>query len=187
MFHSILAIVVTVAVVVLTGGIGLGVLLVADSASCSINIYWGCSSGGGGGGSTATVGASCSSAPNACGMTNIGTIVQTGAGTGSCNATPPPDSSCPVPTLPSGTGFYASPSTIGPGDSTTLHWNAENATTCTITGDNGFSYTGDTSGSIPTGMLAQTTTFTLTCSDGATGPSASASIKVLIDPHYQEI
>jgi len=158
-------------------------------------------SGGGGKGSTAiTVAAdavsscnatpppdsqcSCSSPANACGQTAVGTFDPSSA---SCNAATPSNSSCPAPGIPPGSGFSATPSTIGPNQTTTLNWSATNSTSCTITGDNGFSHTGGASGSVTTGTLTQTTTFTLVCEDGTGGPSASRTVKVIIDPHYQEI
>ena len=139
------------------------------------------SSGGGGGGGGAPARA-CSSAPNSCGQTNSGFIVG-----GSCNATPPPNSACPAPAIPPSNGFYATPLIVGTGKSSTLTWNATNSTACTITGDNGFSNTGASSGSVSTGALAATATFTLTCSNGAGGPQTSKSVKVIVDPHYKEI
>ena len=42
-------------------------------------------------------GASCTSAPNSCGMVNGGGTIQC---SGSCSASPPPDSQCPVTTTP---------------------------------------------------------------------------------------
>ena len=126
---------------------------------------------------------SCSSPANACGQTAIGSYDPNGT---SCNAATPPNNSCPPPVI-AASGFSATPSTIGPNQTTTLNWNTTNSTSCTITGDNGFSQTGGASGSITTGALTQTTTFTLVCEDGTGGPTASRTIKVIIDPHYQEI
>lgn len=129
---------------------------------------------------------SCTSPANACGQTVLGNYDASGA---SCNAATPPNSSCPPPVISSGigSGFWATPSTIGPNQTTTLNWSATNSTSCSITGDNGFSHTGGASGSATTGTLTQTTTFTLVCEDGTGGPTASRSIKVIIDPHYKEI
>ncbi len=135
-------------------------------------------SSGGGGGAAAQA---CSSAPNSCGQTNSGFVVG-----GSCNATPPPNSACPTPTI-TNNGFYATPLIVGTGKSSTLTWNATNSTTCAITGDNGFSNTGASSGSVATGALSATTNFTLTCSNGVGGPQTSKSVKVIVDPHYKEI
>ncbi|MDE2071305.1 MAG: hypothetical protein KGI70_01055 [Patescibacteria group bacterium] len=118
-------------------------------------------------------------------MTNLGSVVNNGNGTGSCNATPPPNSACPPPVI--GRNFYASPAPVGPGMSTTLTWSAANASACKIDGDNGFSNVGGSSGSVSTGPLASTTTFTLTCQNGGGGPETSASVRVAVDPHYQEI
>jgi len=152
---------------------------------CAIGLF--CGSGGNGGGGAdyqqVAVSSPCTSAPNSCGMTNNGTIQDSGV----CNATPPPNSSCPAPNIAQGAGFYSNPSFVAPGGQSTLVWNAANATACSISGDNGFSYSGDTSGSVPTGALSQTTAFTLVCNNGDEGPSASASLRVILDPRYQEI
>ncbi len=194
---TVFAIVVAVVLTAATGGLGAALFGVfaeplyagaATGVACAIGLI--CSSGGGGGGGGGTVYANdpCTSPANACGMTNAGTIVNNGNGTGSCSATPPPNSQCPAPSISPGPGFYATPSTLGTGGSATLTWNTANATDCVVKGDNGFSGGSSTgSGSAPTGALSQTTTFTLTCEDGAGGPKTSASIKVLIDPHYKEI
>lgn len=189
---SVIAAVVVAVVAVALGGVGVLLLAGANAIDCHINIFYGCSDNGGGGGGgasqTVTVGATCTSAPNSCGMTNLGTIVNNGNGTGSCNAAVPSDSECPAPQISQG-GFYANPSTVGVNGQTTLYWSSSNATACTISGDNGFSYAGGgASGSAPTGVLSQTTTFTLTCQDGGKdGPTTSATTRVIISPHYKEI
>ena len=174
---------------------------------CVIGLFCGSGSGGSTSYQQVAVNTPCTSAPNACNMTNIGSIVQTactgddgepsrasegpqalgGGSCGTCNATPPPDSACPAPAIESGPGFYANPAKVSSGGQSTLIWNAANATACSISGDNGFSYSGDTSGSVPTGALSQTTTFTLVCNNGDEGSSASASLRVILDPRYQEI
>ena len=136
-------------------------------------------SGGGSGGAAAQA---CSSTANSCGQTNSGFIVG-----GSCNATPPQNSACPSPNIPATNGFYPTPLIIGSGNSSTLTWNAANATACTITGDNGFSHSGTASGSVSTGALSVSTTFTLICSNGAGGPQISKSVKIIVDPLYKEI
>lgn len=102
-----------------------------------------------------------------------------------CSATPPSESQCQVP--PTTNYFHADPSTVGPDNTgTTLSWDTKNSQSCTVAGDNGFSYTSkkDTD-SVATGVLTQTTTFTLTCKNGSY--TTSKSIRVIVDPHYKEI
>ena len=136
------------------------------------------------GGGTVQGGApqACNSAPNACGMTNVGFIQG-----GQCNATTPPLSACPAPIIGT-TGFYAEPARVKSGTPSTLHWNVTNATVCSITGG-GLSFAGlGVSGQKPTNSITQQTTFTLTCQNGAVGsPSNQASAVVNIIPTYQEI
>ena len=181
---SVIAAIVMVAVFTVVAGPGAGF-----GIGCAVGLFCG-------GGSNDSSGAPatvqnndpCTSGANACGMTNMGFYVgDNNTGTAACNATVPPNSSCPPPTIAQGGGFYATPSTVGPNGQATLHWNASNSTSCSLTGDNGFSYSGDTSGSISTGALAQTTLFTLTCENGAGGSSTSASIRVTVDPQYKEM
>lgn len=258
-----------IATIILTGGIGLGILGLIDASSCTVNVFWGCGSNVGTNINGSTV---CASAPNSCGQRNVGTLTttyscpsgytqdfndnqqcysgtcgrdkngslvaprdkngavtgdcqiiaatqtqscsapppsnsscpapctsapnacgQTSTGTivnGSCNATPPSNASCPQPRILT---FYPTPSTIGPAGSgspsagkSTLTWQTNNTTSCSITGDNGFSANGGSSGSVQVSGLTQTTTFTLTCANGAGGPKLSRSVKVIIDPHYKE-
>jgi hypothetical protein len=196
---AVFAVVVAVVLTVATGGLGaaiFGALAeplyagIATGVACVTGIICGSGGGGGGGGGGQTVHANdpCTSPANACGMTNSGTIINNGDGTGSCSGTTPPNSFCPAPSITSGTGFYATPSTVGPNGSATLTWSAANTTDCVVKGDNGFSGGSATdSGSASTGPLTQTTTFTLTCEDGPGGPQTSSSLRVIIDPHYQEI
>lgn len=106
--------------------------------------------------------------------------------TKTCDATPPDNSSCPAAII-GANGFYASPSTVGQSGKTTLTWDSSNSDGCTISGDNGYSYSGAPSGSVDVTGLTQTTSFTLTCSAGAGGTSASKTIKVIVDPHYKEL
>jgi hypothetical protein len=155
-------------------------LLLNTLAPCSYNVFTNCVNNNGGAANSNQT--ACASAGNACGQRNSGYMVG-----GSCNATIPDNSQCPAPTIPPGSGFSATPSTIGVNGTTTLSWNTSNTTGCTITGDNGFTASGTGSGSVGTGPLTQTTTFTLTCVDGTDGPSSSASLRVIIDPHYKEI
>lgn len=156
---SIIAAIIATVVVILTGGLGLAILAVANSQICSINVFWGCSnnvaSSAGGGG---------------------GTVVPTTiAGTGT------------TPNISATNGFYAEPPQVAVGSSTTLYWNATDATTCVITNDAGVSTSGGGSGSVPTLPLDHSTIFTLRCENGTGGPTASANLRVIIIPHYQEI
>lgn len=114
-----------------------------------------------------------------------------------CDASPPSNASCPAPIINPDKGFYADPTLVTVGKNpdgtaqsgqTTLYWNTSNTTSCTIAGDNGFSYAStDQSGNAAATGLTQTTVFTLTCEDGAGGPTASKSIKVIVNPTYKEL
>lgn len=194
---------------ILAGGIVGGLL------ACAVGLI--CSTGGGGGGGGAPVTLQpnqCTSTPNSCGQATIGTVTYscppgytaasdpstclstsggsdqagaTVAATASCNATQPDNTQCPAPSI-AANGFTASPTTIGTNGTSTLTWQSSNTTSCTVSGDNGFiSGGGGSSGWVSTPALTKTTVFTLTCEDGSGGPTASRSVKVVVDPHYQEI
>jgi hypothetical protein len=192
------------------------VVAVVDYVSCDVNIVWGCHGGGFGGGRGGGGVQSCTSSANGCGMTNSGRIVggacnattpsntqcptctsgqnacgQTNSGNilgGTCSASTPPNSSCPAPAFGGDSAFFAQPSTIGVGMSTTLNWSVTNATECSVTGDNGFSALHKPiTGSISTGVVSVSTTFTITCQNGNGGPQGSKSIRVIVDPHFKEI
>ena len=205
-------------------GFGLVGLIIYDAVSCQLNILFssGCSSrsggsgGSGGSGSTSInsggsrgnkgggggqngggqpVGGSnpvsCRSvATNACGMHGQSFKLSDG----SCPATPPANSACPVPVINSSTGFYANPDRVRTGGATTLHWTVVNATICSLTGG-GLSLSGlGIIGTNPTSAINQKTEFTLTCQNGAAGPNgvvggptASATAVVNLVPAYQEI
>jgi hypothetical protein len=174
---------------ILTGGIG---LLILDAITCDFNVVFsgGCGSAGpsGGGGGSVTVNDPCTSAPNSCGMTNTGFLANSQSGSQLvCTASIPSDSECEPPTI-AAEDFYADPTILGLNMSSTLYWNVSgsDSTECTVTGTNGLSYSGEASGSVATGNLAQTTTFTLRCQNGS-GPESSASIRVIVDPRYREI
>ncbi len=124
----------------------------------------------------------CASSANACGQTNSGFYDASG---NSCNATPPSNASCPVPVI---AAFSASPKVVAKQGRSTLTWDVTNATSLTIVGDNGFSYTTNVlKGSVDSGALDTTTTFTLTPMDGEGGPEANQSAKVIVDPNIKEI
>ena len=166
---------------------GVASLFGVDFFSCSFNILFYCDSSGnviGSDGGGSVIQDACTSAPNSCGQTNTGFL----SGNGSvCSATPPPNSTCPTPSIGGG-DFYAQPSIIGVGMSSTLHWTASNATACTITSDNGFTpMTAGSSGSVSTGSITASGTYTLTCKNGDGGPQGSASIRVVVDPNFKEI
>jgi hypothetical protein len=71
--------------------------------------------------------------------------------------------------------FTASPSTLASGGgSSTLSWNAPGATSCSLTGGN--LNVGGTQGSVSTGPLTATTTFTLTCGNALAGTPAGTAL-----------
>ncbi|TSC68213.1 MAG: hypothetical protein G01um101456_719 [Parcubacteria group bacterium Gr01-1014_56] len=122
----------------------------------------------------------CSSAEaNSCGMRGNGFMVN-----GVCNATPPPNSSCPLPSFGS---FSADPSRVKSGNTTSLNWSVSNATVCSISGG-GLSLSNlGISGTRQTNAITQKTIFTLTCQNGVGGPSSSKEATVSIVPTYEEI
>jgi hypothetical protein len=82
---------------------------------------------------------------------------------------PPP----PAPTV----SLSASPATVNAGAASTLTWNASNATApCTASG----AWSGDrlTSGSVTTGALNNSSTYTLTCTGAGGTASASTTVTV---------
>ncbi|MBI2613056.1 hypothetical protein HYW59_04620, partial [Candidatus Kaiserbacteria bacterium] len=62
----------------------------------------------------------------------------------------------------------AIPSLVRTGETTNLHWSASNVTACTVTGDNGDSFTGTISPEPqgqPSSPINEQTTYTLSCED----------------------
>ncbi len=113
------------------------------------------------------------------GLTNDSTYTLTCTGTGgtanhSVTVTVTP---APPPEAPS-VSLTASPTTVAMNGSTTLSWNASNATSCTASG----SWTGDqaTSGSMQQAGLTNDSTYTLTCT--GTGGTANDSVTVTVTP-----
>lgn len=102
-------------------------------------------------------GDSCTSAPNACGMTAPGTIQCPGT----CDAVVPSDSLCITANI------SASPTSVILGDASTITWSSTNATSCTV---NPTGWSG-TSGSQSTGPITVSETYTLSC----TGPNGTDS------------
>ena len=122
-----------------------------------------------------------------CSCSGSASIGGGGTTAGWCSATAPPDSQCISPSI-GAQGFFASPRGFTePGGSSTLTWSATNATACSINGDNGFSHTGGLSGSVSTGPLSESTTFTLTCENTPGGPQTSKSLRVIVDTHWEEV
>lgn len=116
---------------------------------------------------------SCTSSANACGQTNAGVI----QADGSCSATTPPDSSCPVPSVT----MYVTTgdNSIDTGQSTTLSWESPDAVSCRWAGS-GESIASST-GSITTGVLTDTTAYQICCyyASGVCGPAAQVIVTVL--------
>jgi len=157
---SIIAAIIATVVVVLTGGLGLALLAGANAIFCSVDVFWGCNN-------------------------NVATSA--GGGGGGTVITTPIGSPGTSPTINETNGFYARPPQVPVNGTTTLYWNADNATTCVITNDAGVSTSGGGSGSVSTLPLDHSTIFTLTCENGTGGPTDSANLRVIIIPRYQEI
>ena len=89
-----------------------------------------------------------------------------------------PPAGTPLPTVT----FYANPSTIDNGQSSTLYWSSANATSCSEEpGTSGFS-TGagsPTKGSTSTGVLTTTTNYGLTCTGPGGSTTGHATVTVL--------
>ncbi|MDO8561891.1 MAG: hypothetical protein Q7S05_03635 [bacterium] len=83
------------------------------------------------------------------------------------------------------------PALVTSGDTIQVHWNVDNVTSCTVTGTNGDSWTGLSSGSAgkTSNPILGQTTFTLTCSayPGVTPPTFSESETANIIPIFQEL
>jgi hypothetical protein len=123
-----------------------------------------------------SVGGSCSSLPNSCGMTNSGTY----DASCSCSATAVPDSSCPTLTL------NANPARVRSGSSAQLTWSATGSiTSCTLTGTNGFSNSSLTGTNVDSGAITAQTIFTLSCSTGIGPKSVSDTVNLI--PSFIEI
>lgn len=78
----------------------------------------------------------------------------------------------PAPTV----SISASPTSVTSGGSSTLSWSSTNATSCTAS--NGWSGSKTTSGSVLTGGLYSSTTYTLTCTGPGGSTSSSATVTV---------
>ncbi|MDZ7670049.1 MAG: hypothetical protein U5Q16_11745 [Gammaproteobacteria bacterium] len=71
----------------------------------------------------------------------------------------------------------ANPEQIGENDAATLTWSSQGAEECTASG--GWSGTRPLSGTFETGPLAETTTYSLSCSNGSENALASVTVEVL--------
>ena len=96
--------------------------------------------------------------------------------------TTPTNMSCSPVVLPASVTLSASPTRVQSGNHTYLTWLGTNATSCTVTGTNGFSQTGKTGTSVDAGAITSQTTFTANCDSGA----ATAQVIVNIVPRYNE-
>ncbi len=68
------------------------------------------------------------------------------------------------------------------GGSTTLSWDGDQVTACTLTGTNGLSYTaGMDATAVPSGAITTQTTFTVSCDSGAATDKAIVNVNVDID------
>jgi hypothetical protein len=117
--------------------------------------------------------------------------VQTCASPGYCSAG---SSTCLYPAIsfnPNGsyTGhLQLVPNIVKQGESTHVHWNVSNAQSCTVTGTNGDSWTGEASPSNgqTSGPITSQTTYTLACTAYGTNPNINESRTVNVAPSYQE-
>ncbi len=87
--------------------------------------------------------------------------------------------------------LQAKPTLVRAGDTAQLYWGVVNATSCTITGSNGDSWSAASSGTAgqTSAPIVGLTTYTLTCASipGATPTSITESTTVKVIPTYQEI
>lgn len=166
---------------------GVAGLFGVDFFSCGFNILFYCDESGAvvgsqGGGGTVVIQDPCTSPANACGQTNTGFYDEDHT---ICSADAPANSTCPPPVIDTD-DFYANPAIIGINMSSTLNWSSANATGCSLSGG-GISTDVGTSGSMSTGAITQTTSYTLSCENGDGGPTSSQTVRVVVDPNYREI
>ena len=105
-----------------------------------------------------------------------------------------------VPTPGGFTGeLEARPSLVNQGNTSTLYWNVDNVTNCTITGTNNQQWTGadagcngsrcDMSAGKQTAVLQSQVTYTLACTafTGGVPPSLSGSVIINVTPLFKEL
>ena len=152
-------------------------------------------------------GVACVSEENSCFIVGHGTIDCDNE----CNATVPSVDVCPNPIIPSSTTDEGEDTNIGFRTSDNSYWvvkdktkilvwdNIENATTCTVSGPDDFTYTesyteeestsGTISGSTETPPIDRQSQFTLTCSngEGSDASTTSSSLIIRLIPKFEEI
>lgn len=132
---------------------------------------------------------------NACGTSVVQTCGYQCAG-GAC-VVPPPPTFVPTPSTPPGGGTFMStghlqarPTLVRSGDTVQLYWTLSHVQNCTVTGTNGDSFTGASSGAAgrTSGAIVSRTTFTLNCTalPTATPASVTESIIVNVAPIFNE-
>jgi hypothetical protein len=102
----------------------------------------------------------------------------------------PGSSTCVEPPVSFVTALKAVPSIVKSGDTTTLYWDVNNAqpNSCTVSGSDGETFSGASSGpsGVKTSPITQSTTFTLTCT-GLNNVKYSQTVKVSLLPTFREI
>jgi uncharacterized repeat protein (TIGR01451 family) len=88
----------------------------------------------------------------------------------------------PPPVSQPTANIYVSPSTVNQGQSTTISWSSSNANSCYGTG---FSTGNMTSGSVSSGALYNTTTYSVTCTNSAGSAHDSTTVTVGTPPVSQ--
>jgi hypothetical protein len=87
--------------------------------------------------------------------------------------------------------LQAKPQLLTKDSVTRVYWNAENVSSCAVTGTNGDSWTGASSGSSgrTSGPIPSKTTYTLVCEPlpGASSGTITESVDVNIVPVFQEV
>lgn len=129
--------------------------------------------------------ACCASDANVCGQINYQAPIN-----GSCTGVavaPPSNALCPAPVM-SANSFYAEPTRVRSGFSTTLHWgDIINATACSLSGGGLALENLGIAGAHPTQPITSQTQFSLTCINGVGGQTSSLNTMVHLIPTFQEI
>lgn len=83
------------------------------------------------------------------------------------------------------TSILATPSLVQIGDTTVISWSAEGVNSCSVTGDNGDSWTG-ISGSQQSSVISEQVTYTLACLDVENHTANPVTVTVSLVPIFQE-